>query len=163
MKNVFLVLSFCFLSFSFAQAQMSDGATTAQPAPSALRHKQFRESFALAQKHWRELRPAKYNFQLQIQCFCRDTEPKMIYVQNKTVVKVVDMASDKELDKKLYAQYTIDGIFNSIAKFLRQNPYSVTGAFDAVNGSPLLFRVDIDQRMADEEMGYVITNFGPTE
>lgn len=160
MKFNFLALVFCIASAGVAQAELPTNigleSNQANPVTQVVRHRQFKESLALAQRHWNQFRPAKYKFRFQKQCFCRDTEPKMIYVQNRMVTKVVDIATDQEVDKTTYVNYTVDGVFNSINKFLRGNPYRVTGAFDAVTGMPVAFWVDVDQRMADEELGYAL-------
>ena len=77
-----------------------------------------------------------------------------MFVENGKVIKVVVVNSGQEVDKAPYAALTIEGLFKTIANYLREYPYEIQGAFDAVNGSPLYFAIDLDQLMVDDEITY---------
>ena len=60
---------------------------------------------------------------------------------------------------KKYAAWGFDEIFEIIAEKLNDNPFLYTIKFDQSFGYPIDIYFDMDEMIADEEIGYYVTNF----
>jgi hypothetical protein len=58
---------------------------------------------------------------------------------------------------------TIDEFFDYIEERQNQNPVIENLEFDSIYGFPSYIYFDISEMIADDEIGYTITNFIPTK
>lgn len=111
----------------------------------------------LSESIWQNQNIQNYTFTLQITCFCAQeyTQPKRVVVENNRVVSVEGEAIEELNDSSFR---TIDGFFDYIRETLNQNPESETITYDSDMGFPTYIYFDISSMIADEEIGYTISD-----
>ena len=99
-----------------------------------------------------------YDYTLEIICFCpiEYTKPKRISVRNNKVVSISNNTEDVFTDTSFM---TIDGFFEFIEDQRKQNPVVEKIEYDPEYGFPTYIYFDISEMIADEEIGYILTNF----
>lgn len=109
---------------------------------------------------WKKQKITDYEFTLQISCFCivDYTLPKSIVVRNNQIQSVNGIAYE-ELEYETYM--TIDEFFDYIKTKQAENPVVETLEFDPTYGFPTYIYYDISEMLADEEIGYTLTEFIP--
>lgn len=115
------------------------------------------DDISVEEKKWRERGIEDYEFTLQISCFCirEYTLPKRIVVENNQVISV-DSISCEELNDSSFR--TIDGFFNYIRETRERNPEEENITYDPKLGYPTYIYFDISYMIADEEIGYTISD-----
>jgi hypothetical protein len=116
----------------------------------------------LQEQKWKEQGITDYEFTSQISCFCqRDfTLPKAIVVKNNQI-QSVNGITYADLEYETYM--TFDEFFDYIEDRQNQNPVIENLEFDSIYGFPSYIYFDISEMIADDEIGYTITNFTPTK
>ena len=116
----------------------------------------------LQEQKWKEQGITDYEFTSQISCFCQTdyTLPKTIVVKSNEILSVngVDYA-----DLEYETHKTIDEFFDYIEERQNQNPVIENLEFDSIYAFPSYIYFDISEMIADDEIGYTITNFTPTK
>ena len=116
----------------------------------------------LQEQKWKKQGIIDYEFTSQISCFCQTdyTLPKTIVVKSNEILSVngVDCA-----DLEYETHKTIDEFFDYIKERQNQNPVIENLEFDSIYGFPSYIYFDISEMIADDEIGYIITNFIPTK
>ena len=116
----------------------------------------------LQEQKWKKQGIIDYEFTSQISCFCQTdyTLPKTIVVKSNEILSVngVDCA-----DLEYETHKTIDEFFDYIEERQNQNPVIENLDFDSIYGFPSYIYFDISEMIADDEIGYIITNFIPTK
>ena len=116
----------------------------------------------LQEQKWKKQGIIDYEFTSQISCFCQTdyTLPKTIVVKSNEILSVngVDCA-----DLEYETHKTIDEFFDYIEERQNQNPVIENLEFDSIYGFPSYTYFDISEMIADDEIGYTITNFTPTK
>ena len=116
----------------------------------------------LNEQKWKKQGIIDYEFTSQISCFCQTdyTLPKTIVVKSNEILSVngVDCA-----DLEYETHKTIDEFFDYIEERQNQNPVIENLEFDSIYGFPSYIYFDISEMIADDEIGYTITNFIPTK
>jgi hypothetical protein len=116
----------------------------------------------LQEQKWKKQGIIDYEFTSQISCFCQTdyTLPKTIVVKSNEILSVngVDCA-----DLEYETHKTIDEFFDYIEERQNQNPVIENLEFDSIYGFPSYIYFDISEMIADDEIGYTITNFIPTK
>lgn len=109
---------------------------------------------------WEENKFEDYDFTLQINCFCiiEYTMPKRIEVRDNKVVSV-EGTPFEDLNDISYR--TIDGFFEYIEEKRKLNPVIEDIKYDSIYGFPTYIYFDISEIIADEEIGYTLTDFVP--
>ena len=109
---------------------------------------------------WEENKFEDYDFTLQISCFCiiEYTMPKRIEVRDNKVVSV-EGTPFEDLNDISYR--TIDGFFEYIEEKRKLNPIIEEIKYDSIYGFPTYIYFDISEMIADEEIGYTLTDFVP--
>jgi hypothetical protein len=99
-------------------------------------------------------------FTLQITCFCivDYTQPKRIQVRDNKVISVAGVPFEELNDSSFR---TIDGFFLYIEEQRKLNPVVEEIQYDDEYGFPSYIYFDISERIADEEIGYTLTDFVP--
>ena len=114
------------------------------------------------EKKWKKQGITDYEFTSQISCFCQSdyTLPKAILVKKDKIQSINGVAyADLEYENHM----TIDELFDYIEDRQNKNPVIENLEFDSVYGFPSYIYFDISEMIADDEIGYTITNFIPTK
>ena len=68
---------------------------------------------------------------------------------------------DRQTNKQSIYNMNADGVFNLVEQGIKSGAAQVDVKYDAQYGLPTSIYIDQNQQMADEEMGYTISNFQP--
>ena len=107
---------------------------------------------------WENASILDYSFIFQVSCYCNEeyTLPKKVLVMGGEIVTVNNLAYSKETH---WGVFSINDLFNEIEKASNQNVALLETTYDSYYGFPTYIYIDRDERIADEEMGYSVTNF----
>jgi hypothetical protein len=107
---------------------------------------------------WNRLNIVSYEFTLRINCFCplERVGPHLIKVVNNEIISVNNLPYDPAKTGELY---TIDQLFTLVEKSIERNPYIKTIEYNSTYGFPVSAFFDFNKQMADEEIGYEVTDF----
>ena len=109
---------------------------------------------------WKNLKIADYEFTLTVNCFCtiETRGPHVIVVKGNEIQSV----NGETYDPNKHASVkTIDQLFEVISVNLDRKPFSKTLEYDSKYHFPSSIYFDISQMIADEEIGYTVTQFKP--
>lgn len=111
-------------------------------------------------KKWNKLGITDYEFTLRVNCFCTSETvgPHKILVKKNSILTVNGKPYDPNIH---FSVKTIEQLFTYIQKTLAEKPVQKTLAFDAQYFFPNNIYFDISEMIADEEMGYIVTEFKP--
>jgi len=111
-------------------------------------------------KKWNKLGITDYEFTLRVNCFCTSETvgPHKIVVKKNSIVSVNGIPYDPNTH---YSVKTIEQLFTYIQKTLAEKPVQKTLAFDAQYFYPTNVYFDMSEMIADEEIGYIVTDFKP--
>jgi hypothetical protein len=113
--------------------------------------------FELNKNKWEALGVDSYSFTLQISCFCTEetTRLKAVKIVNNqiTLVNETPYNSDEH-----WGVMTISQLFDEIENAERDKVFLLRVEYDQDKGFPNSVYIDREEMMADEEMGYTITN-----
>ena len=109
---------------------------------------------------WKNQKIVDYEFTLTVNCFCtiETRGPHSIVVKGGKIQSVNGETYDSV---KHYAVKTIDQLFEVISVNLARKPFSKTLEYDTKYHFPSSIFFDISQMIADEEIGYTVSNFKP--
>ena len=111
-------------------------------------------------KMWNDSNIKSYSYTLTVSCYCIDTEPNDIKVVDNKIKKVNGkLVTENDLENIYWNVKSFDEIFEIIAEKLNDNPFLYTIKFDQSFGYPIDIYFDMDEMIADEEIGYYVTNF----
>ncbi len=108
---------------------------------------------------WNEKKIENYSFSLKRICFC-PTEyvgPHQIVVKNGKISTVNGAPYNKA--ERYGVLYTIPELLQVIKEHIDRKPAKQTLNFNPTYGYPTSVFFDFSEMMADEEIGYVITDF----
>ena len=107
-----------------------------------------------ARRLWRSQGLTGYTYVLSRGCFCTPEyrEPATVTVRGGRVVSAVSVATGEARDIAWFEP--IDGLFDSIQEAIDDGAAQVQAEYDPARGYPILVYIDIDQRLADEEISY---------
>jgi hypothetical protein len=110
------------------------------------------------QSKWNSQNIVSYEFTLTINCFCPSERvgPHVIKVVNDQIVSVNNLPYDPGTTGELM---TIDQLFSFVERSIKSNPYTKSIEYNSTYGYPQSVYFDFYQSMADEEIGYKITDF----
>lgn len=103
-----------------------------------------------------------YRFNFRWNCFCIDdyTQEVRIEVRLGAIVSVTRTEDGSALPEADWDRYeTIDGLFDLIQDAIDEDAASISAEYDADLGYPTDVFIDYDRRIADEERGFVVTEF----
>lgn len=117
-----------------------------------------KDELSMNKSKWDRRNISSYEFTLRINCFCPQerTGPHLIKVINDEIVSVNNLPYDPDKTGELY---TIDQLFNFVEISIDSNPYLKTIEFNPIYGYPQNVFFDFQKYMADEEIGYQVSNF----
>ncbi len=120
-------------------------------------------------KKWNSLDIQDYSFTLQRNCFCRGDaiRPINIEVRDGSVAKATYadtgelLPDDRKTNKQSVYNLNADGVFNLVEQGIKSGAAKVDVRYDKQYGLPTSIYIDQSFQIADEEMGYTISNFQP--
>jgi hypothetical protein len=110
-------------------------------------------------KLWNSFKYTQYEFDLDITCFCSNSRKRRIQVINNEIKQPIinlDSKNDKYIDTH---NRTIIQLFEFIEQELYKSPDKITISYDDKYGFISKVEIDDDDKIADEEIAYEITNF----
>ena len=139
------------------------------------RMKQIQRRYDLNLKKWQARKQQDYTFTLQLSCHCSPdhTTPMQVTVQNGKVISAttesLTVGQDSQgnpLDNIVidvaYRALSIDQLFNEIKMAIDNKAAAIDVKYDPKWGYPRSIAIDIDKRLADEELAFTLSNFKPT-
>ena len=107
---------------------------------------------------WENASILDYSFTLKVSCYCTEEyiRPKTVLVRDGEILKVNNIAYSEEMH---WGIFSINDLFKEIEKASNQNVAILEITYDSFYGFPTSLYIDRDERIADEEMGYSISNF----
>jgi len=108
---------------------------------------------------WNEKKIENYSFSFKRICFCplEYVGPQQVVVQNGKVVTVNGAAYNSS--QRYGVIPTIPELLLTIKSHIDKNPVKKTLNFNATYGYPTSVFFDFSELMADDELGYEVTNF----
>lgn len=118
---------------------------------------------AFPEQQWKRANIHSYEFLFRINCFCgpETTGPHRIEVRSDTIYAVNGAPFNPA--KNYIRLMTIPDLFRFIRESDGRNPFRKSVLYDSVYGFPKSLYYDFDERIADEEIGYIITEFQPKQ
>jgi hypothetical protein len=115
------------------------------------------DELSVNKSKWNRKNISDYEFTLRINCFCPQERvgPHMIKVVNNEIVSVNNLAYDPDKTGELY---TIDQLFTFVETSIERKPYLKTIEYNSTYGYPQTVWFDFDRTMADEEIGYQVSD-----
>lgn len=109
------------------------------------------------EKTWNEKNITNYSYSLRVNCFCTTERvgPHLIKVINSKIVSVNGQPYNPEVTGTLP---TVTELFEIIKLKLAQKPFQQNIKYDPILGYPTEIYFDMDQRIADEEVGFIVEN-----
>lgn len=110
------------------------------------------------EKLWESQEIKDYGFTLEISCYCIDeyTLPKRVEVRNNQIQSLNGIPYG---DLEYESYYTFNEFFDYIKERQKENPVVENLSYDSIYGFPTYIYFDISEMIADEEIGYTITEF----
>ena len=109
---------------------------------------------------WKSLNISNYTMIQQISCYCFPEEfvlPKTIVVENGIIKTINGFSPDQTIGFESF--YTINQIFQFIDSKLDKEPEFYDIEYNKEYGFPNYIWFDMSKMIADEEIGYYITEF----
>ncbi|MCX6193261.1 MAG: DUF6174 domain-containing protein [Cytophagales bacterium] len=108
---------------------------------------------------WNEKKIENYSFSFKRICFCplEYVGPQQVVVQNGKVVTVNGAAYNSS--QRYGVIPTIPELLLTIKSHIDKNPVKKTLNFNSTYGYPTSVFFDFSELMADDELGYEVTNF----
>lgn len=111
---------------------------------------------------WESQSPADYSFTLQRSCFCRGDaiRPVNIDVADGKVASATFADTGEPLPADLdYNKLTVNDLFDTIQQAITDGAARVDVTYDQQSGVPTSIYIDRSEQIADEEVGFSISNF----
>lgn len=121
-----------------------------------------RQAYETNLQKWQGSGIDDYSFTLQRSCFCPGdtTKPVNINVENGQVVSATFADTGEPLPADLsYNSLTIDDLFKQVGDALDSGAERVDVTYDPTYGYPTSIYIDRSSRIADEEVGFTVSNF----
>lgn len=115
---------------------------------------------SLAKEKWENKNFNNYKYTLEVSCYCNNDGPNDIEIKNNDLFKVNGKSvTSEQLENEYWDVKTIEELFNIIDSKLEDNPFRFTLKFDESYGFPIDIYFDMEEMIADEEIGYKISYF----
>lgn len=116
----------------------------------------------IALEKWNNKAIDSYTFDLSVSCFCMfETMPPWTIKVVNNKLKTIDGedVTEQQLENEYWFALTIGELFIIIENKLSANPFVYTSKYDSEYGFPVEIYFDMDEMIADEEIGYSISSF----
>ena len=115
-----------------------------------------------AVQRWEDAGLESYTMTLRRVCFCLVpdfTGPFEVTVRGGEITSVVLEGDAVELDRA----ETVEDLFDLLEDAYAQRAESVEATFDPTYGYPTNLSIDYEAQLADEEIGYLVSDFRPAD
>lgn len=117
-----------------------------------------------ARDRWRDSRPALYQFTYRRVCFCPGTDPVVVTVEGDSVTRVGPATgSDPGRVPPREEIRTVDGLFQLLREWEARDPHSKRVTYHDELGYPVEAFFDFRENVADEEMGFEVSDLRAVE
>lgn len=109
---------------------------------------------------WTELAPTSYTYAVSRLCFCgaEAIGPVRITVEDGTVTERVYVETGDPVSGTFAELFpTVDGLFEVLADAYERDAAQIDVTYDPETGVPLDFWIDYQVNIADEELGFRVT------
>ena len=109
---------------------------------------------------WNDLGPNSYAFAIERQCFCSSEArgPVRITVINGQIVAQIYVDSGASVTGDARGWFPdVDGLFDVLRDAMNEGAHEIRVTYNPVNGVPIDFWIDYSENMADEELGFIVT------
>jgi hypothetical protein len=116
------------------------------------------DELSVNKSKWNSKNISDYEFTLRINCFCtyERVGPHLIKIVNDKILSVNNLPYDPDKTGELY---TIDQLFTLVETSIERKPYLKTIEYNSTYGYPQTVWFDFNKTMADEEIGYQVSDF----
>jgi hypothetical protein len=110
---------------------------------------------------WQRERPADYAYTVGRVCFCGQevAGPVRVEVRGGQTVSVQPLGGQSLRQGAFDDLDTVEELFRAVEDAIEADPYQLSAGYDTERGHPLILSVDYDQRVVDEEGGFVVSDF----
>lgn len=122
------------------------------------------QQFNANQKLWNSQGIDDYSFTLQRNCFCRGDalRPINIQVRDGKIAAATFADTGEPVPPELnFNKLTINDLFKEVGQAIKGGAERVEVSYDKTYGFPTSIYIDQSSQIADEEVGYTISNFRP--
>ncbi len=99
-----------------------------------------------------------YRYAVERLCFCGLAGPVRVAVENDVATTRVFVLSGDTVPAEQAEWYpTVDGLFALLFDAARRNAHDIEVVYDPATGVPLDIFIDYQQNVADEELGFRVT------
>lgn len=119
-------------------------------------------SIAEARQLWSVVGPRDYRFTVRESCFCAPEGPITVVVRNGAVASATYADGGQAVSPERLAYLpTIDDLFDLVEDAQAHDAAEVRFVANSAYGYPEQIYIDYDHQMADEEVGYEVSDFAP--
>ena len=111
-------------------------------------------------ERWTEIAPASYTYAVSRLCFCgtEATGPVRVTVVDGAVSERVYVETGDPVDVTFADHFpAVDGLFDVLADAYEREAAQIDVTYDPETGVPLDFWIDYEVNIADEELGFRVT------
>jgi hypothetical protein len=115
-----------------------------------------------ARRLWTSRKPASYRYQLRLFMFAPPpvTTPVIVEVRNGVPVSVTPVTPGQSIDAATFSRYdTIEELLAVVEDAAARPADELNATFDSQSGYPKDVQIDYSRQMADEEIGFRVTDF----
>jgi hypothetical protein len=115
---------------------------------------------------WTERGVADYDYTVQVSCFCFPdaVTPKRVNVLNGEIVNVTDIETGLPNDEETgFTEISIMDLFQVVQDGINDRYYRIDINYNATYGFVTYVFSDVDPQMADEEIGYTVSDWIPVD
>lgn len=123
-----------------------------------------------ARDRWRSLEISSYSYAYEAACFCGPTatQPVRVEVVDGEVVSITSIETGEPAQPAVPAEdpadfLTVEGLFGFLRDALRQDPASFDASYHPELGHPTSASIDFDERVADEEFAFEVSELSVIE
>ena len=110
---------------------------------------------------WKEAHLSTYTYIYQVMCFCPPEEDILVKVLYDNVVDASYSPSNNPvMPERLDDLMTVEELFQVIQKAIDDEVAQLEVTYNAKLGYPERIYIDIDERMADEEVTHLVSKLG---
>lgn len=114
----------------------------------------------LSRDRWQQSEMHNYRFTLTTMCYCLPEGPITIVVKDNAVVDAYYADSQESVSvQRLSSLFTLDKLFAKVEQAYASQAARVDVTYHPTFGYPETLYIDQDRRLADEEIGYKVTDF----
>lgn len=113
---------------------------------------------------WQSRNLSSYRYTLRINAFVPSSArgPVRIEVRNGVPVSVESIPGEEPMTPELFESCnTIGKLFDKLEQASGEGAVRLDQAFESTNGYPISAYIDYDYAIADEEYGFIVTDFAP--